>query len=475
MKFCDNCGNALEENSKFCSNCGKRLSDEAVVKVSEVASQEVASQQADPEISDTAAVSEPETPIEIKNVSPDTSQVSEADETPQPKDGIVGEENVPSGIYGGSTQSGSYGGSTQSGSYGGSTQSGSYGGSAQTGSHGGVQQPTGKTGYEYGVGNNSPKKKKSIPIAVITGIGAVLLVVLLLVMMIPRLFGNKKEGIYYLSSTVSGGVVTDIEEILSALDVTGMDEFSYYLELKGDGSGSISMFGEVEEFEWDKNKITLSDGTVIKYTYDSKESSITLEEDDTTMTFKKGEKKSTGAKEAETEKTGELAKESVKESAEETKEEKTRDSAEYSAEIPYPSRWYGYAKYTDCYGFEDNSDEIVDIWATIDYYEGYPYIEIYDTPNYDDAEYLTLFMWLEEDPGWLRPDIGEEDSWILDQYLTEEDEFSLLTMYFDGSLDINFEYGNEDFGCHCQFFIREEGAEWDEELDTLPPGYEIYN
>ncbi len=142
--------------------------------------------------------------------------------------------------------------------------------------------------------------------------------------------------------------------------------------------------------------------------------------------------------------------------------------------MPYPSRWYGYAEYTEFHGFENDDDELMDIWAIIDYNAGRPYIEIYDRPDYTEDDTPLMSMWLEEDSAWLRPDIGDEDAWILDQYLTEDDEFDLLTLYMNGKLDINFEYGDETRGCACRFYIREEGTEWEEPLDSRPPGYEIY-
>ena len=451
MKFCENCGAALQENENFCPGCGAKVKKEETKALSSVQTKEEPTSEAAPPREDIAT---------------------------EHKEGNMAA--APSGSYGGD-RSGSYGtpppregsaaehkegsmAAAPSGSYGGD-RSGSYG------AQGGYTAPNSAPTGSYGGGIN-PTKSRRIPGAAIAGGLAALLLLLLAVVLLPKL-GKKRsgmEGTYYLSSMTSGGETTEMEDILDAMET---DENPAYIRFDQDGKGVIDFFDEKTEFEWGKKELKLEDGSSLTYHYDAKAESIELDYGEGKLLFVRSGQEKGGLPGASS------AKKKMEGTEAEAGEALPTEAAEYgySETLPYPSRWYGYARYTNFRGTEDqgNQEELYDIWAEIGYNGEDPYFEIYDILDHNEDTSPLLSMWLKEDEHMLRPTIGEEDAWLFDQYLTEEEEFDLLTSYHDGSLRICCQYGDEENGFDCEFFIREEGSAWDEQRDTLPPGYEQYH
>ncbi|MBR3153156.1 MAG: hypothetical protein IKF52_06135 [Clostridia bacterium] len=80
---------------------------------------------------------------------------------------------------------------------------------------------------------------------------------------------------------MSEGDETYTESDLETLKTMGL---SITMELKDDGTGVMTMYGEDEEFEYDEKNITVN-GVKTEYKY--KDGKLTVEEDDTKMVFEK--------------------------------------------------------------------------------------------------------------------------------------------------------------------------------------------
>lgn len=148
-----------------------------------------------------------------------------------------------------------------------------------------------------------------------------------------------------------------------------------------------------------------------------------------------------------------------------------------TTEIAFPSLWYGYVRFYDFVGVESD-EQIADVWGTFDYYNDRPYFELWEMPlselTSDDSALLTMYVY--EDSEWLMPDItdGDEDAWLIDTYLTSDDVFTYTTQLVNGALDIFATYSGTNGSCSVEFFLREDGAPWDEANDMLPPSYSNY-
>lgn len=104
--------------------------------------------------------------------------------------------------------------------------------------------------------------------------------VLASMMMVSMLFtGCGKSsiaGVYKVTSMTEDG--EDYTELLSAMGMT------IYLDLEDDGTGTINMYGETMDVEWDDDEITI-DGESQEYDYSK--GTITMEEDGTSLVFEK--------------------------------------------------------------------------------------------------------------------------------------------------------------------------------------------
>lgn len=93
--------------------------------------------------------------------------------------------------------------------------------------------------------------------------------------------GSSKAGTYALAEMSMGGETFDA----ATLEAMGMSMDMFSMELKEDGTGSMTFMDESEDFKWDDKAIKDSTGTEIPYTY--KDGKITLEMDGETLVFEK--------------------------------------------------------------------------------------------------------------------------------------------------------------------------------------------
>ncbi len=150
--------------------------------------------------------------------------------------------------------------------------------------------------------------------------------------------------------------------------------------------------------------------------------------------------------------------------------------------IQVPCDWYGVLQLTNCEGFDFEEIEY-DIWGVTDEdSDGGPYFELWTNPNEQGDPVLSIYIDKEETE-WLTPIITDGNGFVdLDggssdvyQTLSEDNEWSLLSQYIDGAIDIYHGYfDDEGRYADCRFFVRENGTGWHEDTDPLPPSYEDY-
>ena len=147
-----------------------------------------------------------------------------------------------------------------------------------------------------------------------------------------------------------------------------------------------------------------------------------------------------------------------------------------TAVIENPSTWYGWLALTDFWGI-DQEEDIYDAWAYVNMDStGKPYFEVFRDGDSENP-FLSMYMTIEENGTCIMPDIGTEDAWTVDTYLNAEDAENYQTfLNEDGSLMLSYDYTRYDgaYGCSVTMFFREDGAQWDEENDLLPPRYDEY-
>ena len=88
-----------------------------------------------------------------------------------------------------------------------------------------------------------------------------------------------------------------------------------------------------------------------------------------------------------------------------------------------------------------------------------------------------MYMTIEDNGTCILPDIGDEDAWIFDTYLTPADaEQYQAFLVEDGTLISTFDYVSYtgEYSCTVTMCFREDGTAWDEENDLLPPRYDEY-
>ena len=229
-----------------------------------------------------------------------------------------------------------------------------------------------------------------------------------------------------------------------------------YLQLNADGTGTLALSGETPDsitYDLTSGMITYGTGETATLTVDGDTVSVYFETQDMKIVFVRDDNAEAPAADGS-----------------------GGAFVSPTTEITIPSLWYGTARFFDFTG--SNSDEKVeDIWGKIDYdTNGQPYFELYEVPldQRDSDTDAVVSMYIIEDPQQLIPDIGNEDAWLIDIYLTADDADAYTVSLQNGALDIVVPYTGSSGSCTCEFFIRVDGTPWDEANDPLPPGYDDY-
>lgn len=135
----------------------------------------------------------------------------------------------------------------------------------------------------------------------------------------------------------------------------------------------------------------------------------------------------------------------------------------------------GWVRESVCWG--DHNEDFQTAWGYVEYDDaGNKYFEVYKD---GDSENSFLSMYIEDEATDTRviPIIGDEDAWVFDTYLMEEEGPYLETAIdYDGSISLIYAYTryDENSGCLVEMFFRKDGVLWDEAFDTLPPRYDEY-
>lgn len=273
--------------------------------------------------------------------------------------------------------------------------------------------------------------------------------------------GSKLSGSY-----LPSGILIN-EQRLSYDDMVSIDMVDgTYLLLNADGTGELGLAGETPDsmaFDESTGIITFDTGETLPFTVDG--DTITVDYSGMTkqgmilyFTREGGEPAAAGG---------------VADSMADAFN--IGSFASPTTEIAIPSNWYGTVR---LYDFADTGSEeqVADVWAFFDNYQGKPYFEIWEKPldEITSDESPLLSMYVVEDGQWLIPDIGSDDAWIIDTYLTEADAAAYTVKLQNGALNIIVPYTGSSGSCTCQFFLRGDGAPWDEANDPLPPSYDAY-
>ena len=137
--------------------------------------------------------------------------------------------------------------------------------------------------------------------------------------------------------------------------------------------------------------------------------------------------------------------------------------------------WYGWVKESMPWG--DHNGDFQDAWGYVNYDEfGNKYFEVYKDGDSQNA-FFSMYIEDENTDTYIIPVIGNEDAWIIDTYLLEEEgQYFEIGINYDGSISFTYSYTRYDgnSGCMVEIFLRKDGVLWDEAFDTLPPRYDEY-
>ncbi len=291
-------------------------------------------------------------------------------------------------------------------------------------------------------------------------------------------------GSYVLNSATIEGTDYTYEE----LDAYGMAKGTF-IKFNADGTGDFGLSGEEpESFIYDEAKggITFdSDDSTAIFTVEGDKVTLDYEEAGMTMVFvpedAAGSGSSTGSSTGANFSAGDFFSGITVATSMDDAFAGAGGGISYGASgfvsptktITLGKMWFGTMQVTNS---TDNKDYEKDIIASIAAArDGRTFIEVYtDSSMSDDFLQLSMYIILNNDR--FAADIGDKDAWVFDRYLTEDDAAYFSPVLENGALDMYYHYEdpNSNYSCNVRFFLREDGTEWDEENDPLPPSYEQY-
>ncbi len=270
-------------------------------------------------------------------------------------------------------------------------------------------------------------------------------------------------GYYTLYKAVIQGTTMTYSDLVAADLAEGS-----YLNMFDDGFGELAFADEIaDSFSYDESTglLTFNPGETLAFTVDGDHISVEFPDQDMVLTFELAQGQSSAATTGNGVVAGSIA----------------EAFAGVNAFVGVPDEvltgnWFGWIKESECWG--GHAEDFQAAWGKINNNSdsGQWYFDLFKD---GDSETPVLSMWIEKsaDDTELIPDIGDEDAWVLDTYLTEDEEpLFNTTISPDGSLYLTYEYVTEDgaSGCLVEIFLRKDGAAWNEAADTLPPRYEEY-
>ena len=172
---------------------------------------------------------------------------------------------------------------------------------------------------------------------------------------------------------------------------------------------------------------------------------------------------------------GDKGSDEVNEAANSLLEELDNGSLEADTDEVLTGEWFGWVRESDCWG--DHSENFQTALGYVGYDDaGNKYFEVYKDDGSETA-FISMFIEDENTDTRIIPVIGNEDAWIIDTYLSEEEgQYFKTGIDYDGSISFTYSYTRYDgnSGCMVEIFLRKDGVLWDEAFDTLPPRYDEY-
>ncbi|MBR4550174.1 MAG: hypothetical protein IKO83_09720 [Oscillospiraceae bacterium] len=135
--------------------------------------------------------------------------------------------------------------------------------------------------------------------------------------------------------------------------------------------------------------------------------------------------------------------------------------AEENAVLQPGDSWLGTITISNHAGQGSVKNGVYDVWAILDTAGGRPYFEIYDAEDaWNGDASPAMSFWAVIDGNRIVPDIdpGEEDAWLINIYLAEEDEDALVFTLNDGTLSASYFYydGEKREACDLLFALTPE-------------------
>ena len=119
------------------------------------------------------------------------------------------------------------------------------------------------------------------------------------------------------------------------------------------------------------------------------------------------------------------------------------------------SRWYGTLQIEKLTGEGPLTEGSRTVWGSLDSSpDGTPYFELSEKQKPLKSDVPLLSFWCALAGDHLTPEIGEQDSWFFEQWLTEEDAEALTLRLENGALSAEFDYDDGVQQCHIRFTVR---------------------
>ena len=274
-------------------------------------------------------------------------------------------------------------------------------------------------------------------------------------------------GIYVLESA------SDDEYTLSKEELTLVDMEDFYFELRADGTGETFM-DEFVSFQWrDGNLYPLTDPNTPAMTYTREGDLLTIEYDGMTMVFKRSDTKP-----------------EIDPALPDGGDDFDPDDGDGPNEPDPP-----YA-YDDGNTYEDLGNTNWYGWFRMENYKNVPIRDYFDTDTYDCWGYIgetddgshyfevyrdgmpdepVITMWVNVYDDHIEPILDGYD-WVLDQNISEDQAYNFYLYPYNDNISLfMYDYeGDDGSACAISFYMRLDGTEWNEELETLPPRYAEY-
>ncbi len=143
-----------------------------------------------------------------------------------------------------------------------------------------------------------------------------------------------------------------------------------------------------------------------------------------------------------------------------------------TTELELDTYWYGTMIISDYQGSRD-LDGSYDIWGYMGNGGGQqPFFEFYDNIAWEGDAILSYFIQDFSADGFYP--VIDEGAWVFNKFLEPEDALQFAPVFYNGAISLSYSYDYDGESFYMEVFMREDGTQWDEANDPLPPGYDDY-